>query len=145
MALACGTKAGSLFDNSEHGIVAVTKTTFAPFLAVAVRTLLPSPDASASASNRARPSGKSPHCAEPEQLDQLGADFPLGVPIPIGDHMKMRLHASLVPKPAERSFILGIESYIMHPTSRKEQTQRETCKSVGVEGRGDEIIILFSP
>jgi len=134
MALACGTKAGSTFDNSEHGIVAATKTTFAPFLAVAVRTLLPSPDASASASNQARPSGKSPHCAEPEQLDQLGADFPLGVPIPIGDHMKMRLHASLVPKTCRESFILGIESYTCHAPHITKSTDSKT--NLQIRGRG---------
>jgi hypothetical protein len=107
MALACGSKAGSEFDNSEYGIVAATRSTFAPFLAVAVRTLLPLPSDAAFASNRARPSGKSPHRAEPEQLDQLGAEFPLGVPIPVGDHMKMRLYASLIQELPERPFIFA--------------------------------------
>lgn len=106
MALACGNRAGDDFDNSQHGVVAAMKSTFAPFLSLLVRTLPPaaaSPAAPKQASaaalppatpHQARPRGI-PYCAEPELLDKTGADYLLGVAIPIGDHMKMRLWPSL--------------------------------------------------
>ena len=83
MAHACNRRSKDLFETSLWGLVAASKSSFCPFISVLLRLRPPKLVLDT------RPAIK-PQPVTHEDIDAAGSRFPLGVPIPLGEALKMR-------------------------------------------------------